>query len=182
MKIWWVENAMLIARKRDLTSAPKEKCVVVSVRCKVKFQPSLLYIHPQTLPLPTWFIVWKHVLVTNKAVILPLDVRVRAMMFNATFNIYHGGQFYWWRKPEYPEKSTDMSQVTAKLYHIMLNNDCTTPLNGIQIHNVSCDRHWLHMQIQLPGDHHHDGPLMLNNNKQKLKKVKICVVMTLHWN
>jgi hypothetical protein len=147
-------------------------CFVVSVRCKVKFQPSLLYIHPQTLPLPTWFIVWKHVLVMNKAVILPLDVRVRAMMFNATFNIYHGGQFYWWRKPEYPVKTTDMSQVTAKLYHIMLNNDCTTPLNGIQIHNVSCDRHWLHMQIQLPCDHHHDGPLMLNNNKQKVKKVK----------
>ena len=21
-------------------------------------------------------------------------------------NIYHGGQFYWWRKPDYPEKTT----------------------------------------------------------------------------
>ena len=31
------------------------------------------------------------------------------------FQIYRGSQFYWWRKPEYPEKTTDLSQVTDKL-------------------------------------------------------------------
>ena len=37
----------------------------------------------------------------------------------ATFNnIYSGSQFYWWMKTEYPEKTTDLSQITDKFYYI----------------------------------------------------------------
>ena len=36
------------------------------------------------------------------------------------FRLYRGGQFYCWRKPEYLDTTTDMSQVTDKLYHIIL--------------------------------------------------------------
>jgi hypothetical protein len=44
------------------------------------------------------------------------------------FQLYRDGRFYWWRKPEYQEKTTDLPQVIDKLYH-----DRT--------HNVSADRH-----------------------------------------
>jgi len=38
---------------------------------------------------------------------------------SAIFQLYHGDQFYWWRKLEYTERTTDPGQATGKLYHIL---------------------------------------------------------------
>ena len=43
-------------------------------------------------------------------------------------------QLYWLRKLEYPEKTTNMSQVTDKLYHIILYR-VYVAMKGVQTHN-----------------------------------------------
>jgi hypothetical protein len=79
------------------------------------------------------------------------------------FQFYRGGQFYWWRKPEYPEKTTDTESHWQTLWHNVVSS--TPRLSGIRTHNFSDDRHWLHSKGSCKSNHHMFtmAPLPLNS-------------------
>jgi hypothetical protein len=44
---------------------------------------------------------------------------------SAICQLYHGDQFSWWKKPEYPGRTTHHGQATGKLDHLRLRVECT---------------------------------------------------------
>ena len=63
--------------------------------------------------------------------------------FSTIFQLYRGGQFYWWRKLKYLEKNQRPVASHWHTYHIILYQ-VHLAMNEVQIHNFSGDRHWLH--------------------------------------
>jgi len=63
------------------------------------------------------------------------------MVFNVTFNNI---SVISWQSVLLVAETTDLQQITDKLYHIINVVSSTPQLSGMQTHKVSDDRHWLH--------------------------------------